>query len=185
MDNSKKLAVGSMLLTATVVIIAGVGRTYAFFTVGQSPDYTYENYDYLIWSSVEPCVGVIGCCLPTLRPLFSDNDSMVSRYYTGYAGNNARNRSPPMRTNSGTDIALTNGSSLKKGTTVGRPGTFLEEGPTSAECESESGNPRALFHATPKLQALDARDDSLCQSPVESYDTPRRWDLGRSGVANV
>ena len=26
-------------------------------------------YDFLIWTSIEPCLGVVGCCLPTLGPL--------------------------------------------------------------------------------------------------------------------
>ena len=30
-----------------------------------------QNYYYLVWSSIEPCIGCVGCCLPTLRPLFT------------------------------------------------------------------------------------------------------------------
>lgn len=26
-------------------------------------------YDVLIWTSIEPCLGVVGCCIPTLGPL--------------------------------------------------------------------------------------------------------------------
>ena len=28
-----------------------------------------EFYHVLIWTSIEPCLGVVGCCIPTLRPL--------------------------------------------------------------------------------------------------------------------
>jgi hypothetical protein len=30
-----------------------------------------DYYSLIVWSSVEPCLAVIGACLPTLRPLFS------------------------------------------------------------------------------------------------------------------
>lgn len=30
-------------------------------------------YDFLIWTSIEPCLGVIGCCLPTMGHLVDLN----------------------------------------------------------------------------------------------------------------
>ena len=34
-------------------------------------------YDFLIWTSIEPCLGVVGCCLPTLGPLVDLKNSAV------------------------------------------------------------------------------------------------------------
>ena len=27
------------------------------------------SYDVFIWTTIEPCLGIVGCCLPTLGPL--------------------------------------------------------------------------------------------------------------------
>ena len=35
------------------------------------------HYDFLIWTSVEPCLGVVGCCLPTLGPLVDLKHSAI------------------------------------------------------------------------------------------------------------
>ena len=36
-------------------------------------------YDIFIWTTIEPCLGVVGCCLPTLGPLV---DLMYSAVYS-------------------------------------------------------------------------------------------------------
>ena len=74
------------------VIIAGIGRTVGYFTYNHdSLDFSCQShalvavqkaasnwsslvfldvfYDFLVWTSIEPCLGVVGCCLPTLGPL--------------------------------------------------------------------------------------------------------------------
>ena len=37
--------------------------------------------DGVIWSAVEPCVGIVSACLPTLRPLFRTIGERVSSRY--------------------------------------------------------------------------------------------------------
>lgn len=84
------------------VIVAGIGRTVGYFTYNHdSLDFSCQYqalcaclhavrksssfmlldvfYDFLIWTSIEPCLGVVGCCLPTLRPLI---DSTYSTIYS-------------------------------------------------------------------------------------------------------
>lgn len=34
-------------------------------------------YDFLIWTSIEPCLGVVGACLPTLGPLIDITYSTI------------------------------------------------------------------------------------------------------------
>jgi len=65
-----KLGVIGIFLTGTLVIIAGIGRTISYFDVPDDVDFSYHDYYLLIWTSIEPCMGVIGACLPSCRPLF-------------------------------------------------------------------------------------------------------------------
>ena len=174
----KKLAVGGMLLTGGIVIGAGIGRTYAFFTVGHSQDYTYENYHYLIWSSVEPCVGVIGCCLPTLRPLFINNDrSAHSRYYTKYGRNTAGSRHTP-RHMASMEAALTMDScELEHGVGV----RYHKESELTSIGEEQEippyGGTVALYNATPRLDEPGPSGPSRSQSRKHSVDRGReRFD---------
>lgn len=44
-------------------------------------------YDFLIWTSIEPCLGVVGCCLPTLGPLV---DLKNSAFYIKLKGTFSR-----------------------------------------------------------------------------------------------
>lgn len=39
-------------------------------------------YSFLIWTSIEPCLGVVGCCLPTLGPLIGVIDLKPSAIYS-------------------------------------------------------------------------------------------------------
>ena len=72
MSLRKRIATAFIFLTAAVVVVASVARTVSYFQVAHTYDYTYQNYYYLIWSSIEPCVGCIGCSLISLRPLFTE-----------------------------------------------------------------------------------------------------------------
>ena len=156
----KKLAIGGMLLTGAIVIVASIGRTYAFFTVGHNLDYTWENYDYIVWTSVEPCVGVIGCCLPTLRPLFTKNgDATCTRYYLRHVRGGTSPEGQAPWPASGMEAPLYEGPCVEKGGAVQHQGTFLSQSSTSeASCDlSGMDSPRALFNATPRLTKPHAR----------------------------
>jgi len=80
MATKQKVTSLSVLTTAVIVLIAGISRTVSFFTFDrESLDFTYVFYNFLIWTSIEPCLSVVGCCLPTLGPLF---DGQLSAIYT-------------------------------------------------------------------------------------------------------
>jgi hypothetical protein len=89
------------------VIIAGIGRSIAYFTYDrESLDFSCQYrsflilslsmlvisrlpkllsdvfYNFLIWTSIEPCLGVVGCCLPTLGPLTCAIDIKYSEIYS-------------------------------------------------------------------------------------------------------
>lgn len=45
-----------------------------------------------MWTEVEPCVGIICACLPTLRPLFKECTSSLSSKYSHYASTHLSSR---------------------------------------------------------------------------------------------
>lgn len=70
MSLQQRLVTLSVLTTAIIVIIAGIGRTVAYFTYTDGlMDQFHALYHIYIWTSIEPRLGIVGCCLPTLRSL--------------------------------------------------------------------------------------------------------------------
>ncbi|CAD6564414.1 MAG: hypothetical protein ASARMPREDX12_002653 [Alectoria sarmentosa] len=69
----KKIAVLCIFMTGSVVIVAGIGRTVSYFKLRDLADYDFSFHYYwiVLWTSIEPTLGVIGACLPTMRPFFS------------------------------------------------------------------------------------------------------------------
>lgn len=51
------------------VCIAGVVRVHSLTFMVKSPDLTWNMAQSFVWSCVEPCIGIVSACLPTLRPL--------------------------------------------------------------------------------------------------------------------
>lgn len=56
-------------ITVSSVCIAGIVRVYAISKMFQSEDITWNFTQGAIWSSVEPNIGIVCACLPTLYPL--------------------------------------------------------------------------------------------------------------------
>ncbi|KAL6715742.1 hypothetical protein ACLMJK_006703 [Lecanora helva] len=73
MHSKHKIAVLGMFLTGILVVVAGIGRTVAYFKdhYNDTFDFSYWYYSLVAWTTVEPTLGVISACLPTLRPLFA------------------------------------------------------------------------------------------------------------------
>lgn len=69
----KKIAVLCIFMTGAVVVVAGIGRTVSYFKLRDLADYNFSFHYYwiVLWTSIEPTLGVLGACLPTLRPFFS------------------------------------------------------------------------------------------------------------------
>jgi len=68
---SHKLAVVGIFLTTSLVVVAGIGRVVVHYTISHDHDYSWHDFPLIMWSSVEPCMGVIGVCLPAIRQLFA------------------------------------------------------------------------------------------------------------------
>ena len=67
-----KIAVIAILLTGSIVIVAGIGRTVAYFSYRNltNSNYSSDYYALVIWTSLEPTLGIVGACLPCIRPAF-------------------------------------------------------------------------------------------------------------------
>lgn len=58
-----------MFLLGSFVCFASLYRIVTIVRLTQTMDISWAKSDVFIWSSVEPSVGIISGCLPTLRPL--------------------------------------------------------------------------------------------------------------------
>lgn len=69
MRTAQKVLVSSIFLLGGFVCVASIVRIYFMTLLSRSLDITWIMGDVFIWSSVEPCIGIVCACLPTLQPL--------------------------------------------------------------------------------------------------------------------
>lgn len=77
MPRPRKVAVCSIFLLGTLVVAAGIAKLVIFYDVvaetqSQNNDVTYILTPTLYWPMVESSLGVVGACLPSMRPIFTD-----------------------------------------------------------------------------------------------------------------
>ncbi|CAG8893019.1 unnamed protein product [Penicillium egyptiacum] len=66
---TQKLMLSGIFLVGGFVLIASLIRIYYITFLRTSADYTWVMGKFFVWSSVEPCIGILCACLPTLHPL--------------------------------------------------------------------------------------------------------------------
>ncbi|KAE8160216.1 hypothetical protein BDV40DRAFT_314030 [Aspergillus tamarii] len=69
MPKGQKWAISGIFLLGGFVCVATIVRISAITKMKDSVDITWVIGDAMIWSNVEPCIGIVSACLPTLRPL--------------------------------------------------------------------------------------------------------------------
>ncbi|GAB1210520.1 hypothetical protein APSETT445_009314 [Aspergillus pseudonomiae] len=69
MPKAQKWAISGIFLLGGFVCVATIVRISAITKMKDSVDITWVIGDAMIWSNVEPCIGIVSACLPTLRPL--------------------------------------------------------------------------------------------------------------------
>jgi hypothetical protein len=69
MDKTQKGLVLFMFLLGSFVCFASLYRIVTIVRLTRTTDISWAKSDVFIWSSVEPSIGIISGCLPTLRPL--------------------------------------------------------------------------------------------------------------------
>ncbi|KAA8615318.1 hypothetical protein A1F94_010195 [Pyrenophora tritici-repentis] len=79
MGRSQKIAVNFTFLLGSFVCFASLYRLITINRLVNTRDISWAKSDVFIWSSVEPSVGIISGCLPTLRPLMILAMNSISR----------------------------------------------------------------------------------------------------------
>ncbi|KAF7595468.1 hypothetical protein BBP40_005804 [Aspergillus hancockii] len=69
MPTGQKWAISGIFLLGGFVCVATIVRIWTITKMKNSVDITWVIGDAMIWSNVEPCIGIVSACLPTLRPL--------------------------------------------------------------------------------------------------------------------
>lgn len=95
------------------VCVATIVRIYSITKLKSSVDITWAIGDAMIWSNVEPCIGIVSACLPTMRPVLRQlmaswglSNFMSSKKtddmgkQTGYATQSGRRGAPSARRHS-------------------------------------------------------------------------------------
>ncbi|KAJ5592388.1 hypothetical protein N7537_009292 [Penicillium hordei] len=90
MRRPQKILLSGIFLVGGIVCIASFIRIY-YITFLKTPyDYTWVIGNFYLWSSIEPSIGILCACLPTLYPLLR---SIVARI----SGNSLRRYSEALR----------------------------------------------------------------------------------------
>ncbi|OJD18496.1 hypothetical protein AJ78_01485 [Emergomyces pasteurianus Ep9510] len=77
MPTGKKLLVSSLFLLGTFVCVVSFVRIKFMGDLARAKDVTFILTNIFLWSFVEPCMGIVCACLPTLRPLFQHATRVV------------------------------------------------------------------------------------------------------------
>ncbi|KAI1370552.1 hypothetical protein F4677DRAFT_350367 [Hypoxylon crocopeplum] len=78
MSTNKKVAVCGVMLLGGFVCVASIVRIWAFAEFIKAVDLTWAMAHVFLWSSIEPAVGILSACLPSLRPLYRRAKNKVS-----------------------------------------------------------------------------------------------------------
>ncbi|KAL4862831.1 hypothetical protein BDV12DRAFT_206977 [Aspergillus spectabilis] len=92
MHRSQKLAISGIFLLGSFVCVATGVRIYTITKMKSSVDITWVIGDAMIWSNVEPCIGIVSACLPTLRPLLRRIPRL--RALPGFFGSSHQSKTP-------------------------------------------------------------------------------------------
>ncbi|KAJ5984730.1 hypothetical protein N7481_006829 [Penicillium waksmanii] len=91
MRTSQKILIIGIFLLGGFVCVASLVRIYYMAFLGHSVDITWIMGDVFIWSSVEPSIGILCACLPTLKPLLRYTVEHFSSFSTGRQNESSQN----------------------------------------------------------------------------------------------
>ncbi|KAL8770166.1 MAG: hypothetical protein Q9209_004008 [Squamulea sp. 1 TL-2023] len=175
LDRSKKIGVCGLFLLGGFVCIASIVRFYYLEGIINSPDPTWDIVDPSIWTTVEPCIGVVSACLPIMAPFLRTHIMAFSTSvfrsrkpwrgadsgYTGQSGPAGANNSGSRDRKSFGRIRIDGKGSNLKGTQDEEMGIPLKE-PTAVQVrEDKDRSSRFIAIYSPSLSAkeLQARPE--------------------------
>ncbi|OAT12111.1 hypothetical protein BDBG_07502 [Blastomyces gilchristii SLH14081] len=121
MPRTKKILVSSLFLLGTFVCVVSIVRIKFMGDLARAKDVTFILVNIFLWSFVEPCLGIVCACLPTLRPLLQRVSRSVFGTEFGKSSSTGPGITPALvRTQQSTTVDGTKKSGFKriKGNTV-------------------------------------------------------------------
>jgi hypothetical protein len=107
MSRPQKYAVCFMFLLGSFVCFASLYRIITISRLVSSRDISWAKSDVFIWSSVEPSIGIISGCLPTLRPLMMHTLKRVFGYVPRSVGSGGSSRDKRSKSSKGSHKIMT------------------------------------------------------------------------------
>ncbi|KAJ5736215.1 uncharacterized protein N7483_001340 [Penicillium malachiteum] len=88
MRKAQKVMVTAIFLLGSFVCVASIMRIYYMSFLNTDVDVNWIMGDVFVWSTVEPAIGIVCACLPTLQPLLRWSlknvvGSSMGRYFGG------------------------------------------------------------------------------------------------------
>ncbi|CAI7641208.1 unnamed protein product [Penicillium discolor] len=87
MKRAQKILLSGIFLVGGIVCIASLIRIYYLTFLKNSYDYTFVIGNFFLWSIIEPSIGILCACLPTLYPLLRSTVACMlgtsSKKYSG------------------------------------------------------------------------------------------------------
>ncbi|MCJ1366566.1 hypothetical protein MMC16_005695 [Acarospora aff. strigata] len=85
MSRARKVAVGAIFLVGLFAVAAGIVRV--FMVLKQGIDFTWDDADLVIWTAIEPAVGILCACFPVIAPAFSR--TIIKTRFGSFGGGSA------------------------------------------------------------------------------------------------
>lgn len=148
-----KVGVTAIFLLGILTVLAGIAKLVVFYHViaeaaGGDPDITWFETPAVLWPMVESALGIVGACLPLLRPLFAGTSTQ------GFMRNL---RSVAIRTITGAEEPKSSeGSTTAVGSGSGSSGK--KSGKTAVESGSNSLGVKSGSENTDTLKSWDEKD---------------------------
>jgi len=114
MPMQHKVTLVAIFLTGSLVLVAGIARTVSYFQTPQNEDFSYHDYYFLIWTSIEPCMALIGASIPACRPVFHhfSPESLIGSIRSAFSLRSVRSRDDTNGSSSRMDSQRLRGSSI-------------------------------------------------------------------------
>ncbi|KZF23478.1 hypothetical protein L228DRAFT_238042 [Xylona heveae TC161] len=159
MPTAQKLAVTGIFLLGGFVCIAGIVRLHFLSQMYVTPDFTWNMAQSFIWSCVEPCIGIVCACLPTLRPLLR---TLFPRLFSRASGGKG----------SSGDTGGTGGTGKSNGATSGDRDNFVRLPGSGGNRRSRTKSLNLAGMST-TTDEYDERDDDVDNDGLGAATTTR------------
>ncbi|KKZ62461.1 hypothetical protein EMCG_03124 [[Emmonsia] crescens] len=172
MPTSKKLLVCSLFLLGTFVCVVSFVRIKFMGDLARAKDVTFILTNIFLWSFVEPCIGIVCACLPTMRPIFQRVTRVVFGTEIGKSISTGPGISP--------GLVRTAQSSAAEGTKKQKSGFKRMKGIGGDEVESANGrihlrpadDETMLTTVSAQFEMEDFRRNGTSDGDSESHNQP-------------